>query len=49
MYRRILRELVIIAIGTLVFIGMAASIGLDRSQQPVAAGRPASLPLSIFH
>ena len=47
-WKRILREIVIIAVGTLIFLGLAASIGIDRSEQPVASGQPASPPLSMF-
>ncbi len=46
MGRRIVRELVIIAVGTLIFLGLAASVGIDRSEQPVASGQPTSTPLS---
>jgi hypothetical protein len=47
MWRQILAEAAIVALGTALLIGLTASIGVDRVEQPAVAGREApalSLP-----
>ncbi len=44
MWRQILTELAIVAVETALLIGLAASIGIDRPDRPVAAGQEMSAP-----
>ena len=42
MWRHILTELAIVAVETAVLIGLTASIGVDRTDRPAAAGQEVS-------